>query len=287
MKPKLKKQLSTIFKIAVSAGLIGLVFSKLDWNQISSLLKTANSLYFGLAIALFIASQLVSALRFDVFIRKIGIRLDFWTNVRLYLLGMFYNFFLPGGVGGDAYKVFLLKQSHHKPLKKIGEIVFADRLVGLVAIGFLISILIVFVPTSFSLLWNFGITVIGFLTTGVILQWISHYLHSRNKRIYIVFAYSILVQLLQLGCVFLILKSFQIETDYSVYLLLFLTSSVLSVVSFAGIGIREAVFFYGAGWFNFNAETSASVALSFSIFTAIVSFIGIVYIFKKIKLKNG
>ncbi|MFV0304752.1 MAG: hypothetical protein ACK5IC_04625 [Moheibacter sp.] len=87
-------------------------------------------------------------------------------------------------------------------------------------------------------------------------------------------------------CVLFILKSFQVEGSYSIYLLLFLVSSVLSVISFAGLGIREAVFYYGATWFQFNSDTSASVALAFSIITAVVSFMGIIYLFKSIPLKK-
>jgi glycosyltransferase 2 family protein len=39
-----------------------------------------------------------------------------WVNIpekhiiQLYLLGIYYNLFLPGGIGGDGYKIYLLKQ---------------------------------------------------------------------------------------------------------------------------------------------------------------------------------
>lgn len=286
MKPKLKKQLTTILKISVSALLIWLVFSKLNWNEVGRLLQVANLIYFGLAIICFLASQLISVLRFDLFIRKIGIRMSFQVNIRLYLLGMFYNFFLPGGVGGDAYKVYLLNKSHQKSFKKIGEVVFIERFIGVVAIGFLASMLIMFIETPLSRFWNIGIGVCGFAVTLIILKWVIRYLHSHKKRVYIVFAYSILIQLFQLGCVFFILKSFHIDDHYLIYLLLFLVSSVLSVISFAGIGIREAVFYYGAHWYDFNPDISASVALSFSIFTAILSFAGIIWLFGGIRLEN-
>lgn len=286
MKPKLRKQLTTILKISVSALLIWLVFSKLDWSQVGRLMRAANLIYFGLAVICFLASQLISVLRFDLFIRKIGIRMSFLINIRLYLLGMFYNFFLPGGIGGDAYKVYLLNKSYQKSFKKIGEVVFIERFIGVVAIGFLASMLILFIETPLSSFWNIGIGICGFVMTMIILKWVIRYLHSHKKRVYIVFAYSILIQLLQLGCVLFILKSFHIDDHYLIYLLLFLVSSVLSVISFAGIGIREAVFYYGANWYDFNPDISASVALSFSVFTAIVSFAGIIWLFGGIKLEN-
>lgn len=286
MKPKRKKQLTTFLKIAISFSLIALVFSKLDWKEIGDLLKIANPFYFAGAVILFLISQVISVFRFNIFIRKIGVRLSFEANSKLYLLGMFYNFFLPGGVGGDAYKAFALSKSHQKSLKKVGQIVFVERFLGIVAIGFMFCVLILFVQTPYAIYWNFGISILGMISTLVVLKLIIRFLHTYKKRIYIGFFYSILIQLSQLISVYFLLKSFQIEGGYLIYLLLFLVSSVLSVISFAGLGIREAVFYYGAQWFQFNGDISAAVALSFSLITAAVSFMGILYLFQKIPLKK-
>lgn len=286
MKPKLKKHLSTTLKILVSVVLISLIFRQLDWNEIRSMLNSANPFYFVAAVIFFLISQVISVFRFNIFIRKVGVRLTFEANSKLYLLGMFYNFFLPGGVGGDAYKAFALSKSHKKSLKKVGQIVFIERFLGMVAIGFMISILVLFVNSPFSYWFNVGIAIIGCISTLIILRLIIRFLHTYKKRIYIGFFYSVLIQVAQLICVLCIMKSFRIEDNYLVYLILFLISSVLSVISFAGLGIREAVFYYGAEWFQFNPDVSATVALSFSLITAIVSFTGIIYLFKSIKLKK-
>lgn len=265
---------------------MSLVFSKLDWKQIGVMLKTANPFYFAGAVLMFLASQLVSIFRFNLFIRKVGVRISFEANSKLYLLGMFYNFFIPGGVGGDAYKAYILSKTHSKSLKKLGQVVFLDRFLGIVAIGFVTSILGMFITLPFPYFWNILVLVLGIIGTTIILKLAIRYFHTHKKRVYIGFYYSVLVQVCQIVCVLFILKSFQVEGSYSIYLLLFLVSSVLSVISFAGLGIREAVFYYGATWFQFNSDTSASVALAFSIITAVVSFMGIIYLFKSIPLKK-
>jgi len=282
----LKKQFITLLKIVVSLALIALVFSKLDWKGIQGMLKTANLFYFAASVVFFLISQIISVFRFNLFIRKVGVRLSFEANSKLYLLGMFYNFFLPGGVGGDAYKAFALSKSHKKSLKKVGQVVFVERFLGIVAIGFILCLLTLFIKSPFSYNWNLGIAFLGFISTAVILRLIIRFLHTYKKRIYIGFLYSALIQVAQLICVLCILKSFRIEDHYLIYLALFLVSSILSVISFAGLGIREAVFYYGAQWFQFNADISATVALSFSLITAFVSFTGIIYLFKSIDLKN-
>jgi len=286
VKPKLKKQFVTTIKILVSLGLIALVFSKLDWSGVRLILKSANPIYFAGAVIFFLISQLISIFRFNIFMRKVGVRLSFEANSKLYLLGMFYNFFLPGGVGGDAYKAFALSKSHKKSLKKIGQVVFVERFLGIVAIGFVLGLLILFLKTEYSYFWNLGIAFCGIISTIIILKLIIRFLHTYKKRVYIGFFYSVLIQIAQLICIFCILKSFGIDDNYLIYILLFLTSSILSVISFAGLGIREAVFFYGAHFFNFDQDISATVALAFSIITAIISFVGIIFLFKPIKMKK-
>jgi uncharacterized membrane protein YbhN (UPF0104 family) len=263
-----------------------MVFRQLDWTQIQIMLKKANAFYFGLALLMFMISQIISVFRFNLFIRKVGVRISFKTNAQLYLLGMFYNFFLPGGVGGDAYKAFALSKAQNKSLKRVGRIVFVERFLGIIAIGFCICILLLFLPVEVSYFWNVLVASLGILGVFLILQIVINWLPIHSKRVYIGFYYSLMIQVLQIACVFFILKSFQVEGNYFAYFLMFLVSSVLSVISFAGLGIREFVFYYGAEWFQFNSDISASVALAFSIITALISFLGIIYLVKPIEMKK-
>lgn len=266
---------------------MGWVLRQLDWKHIGEIFQKANISFFVLSIVFYIASQLVSVVRFNLFIRKVGIRISFWTNSQLYLLGMFYNFFIPGGIGGDAYKVYLLSKAYKKSLKTLGKIVFLDRFIGLLAIGFGIVFLLMFIEIPFPAYLKWIAIVVGFIGVIIILRLTNRFFHTHKKRIYLGFLYSIIVQGLQLISVWCIMQSFGVEGNTIIYLIMFLVSSVLGIVSFAGLGIREAVFYYGAHWFNFNENTSAIIALSFSLMTAAISFIGIIFIFKKISLQNS
>lgn len=286
MNPKLKKTLLTALKITVSLSLMVWVLWQLDWVEINLMFQKANIFFFGLAIVFYIVSQMLSVVRFNLFVRKAGIRISFMPNSQLYLLGMFYNFFIPGGIGGDAYKVYTLSKAYKKSLKSLGKVVFLDRFVGLIAIGFIIVLLVSFIEVPFPdyLKWT-GIT-LGILGTSFILRLTHKFFHTHKKRILLGFLYSIIIQSLQLVSVWCIMNSFGVKDDVVIYLTMFLVSSVLSIISFAGLGIREAVFYYGAHWFNFNEDISAIVALSFSLMTAFISFLGIIYLFKKIPLGN-
>lgn len=286
MDPKLKKNILAILKILVSLGLLVWVLKQMNWDQIRLTFQTHNPLYFGLGVIFFILSQLVSVVRFNLFLRKTGIRISFLANTKLYLLGMFYNFFIPGGIGGDAYKAFTLSKTFGKPLKSLGQVVFVDRFLGLVAIGFLVCVIAFFIPIPIQPYIKWILILIGIFIIVFILKFTIKLFHSHRKRVYLGFLYSIGVQILQLLSVWCILKSFSIEENPVIYLFMFLISSILSVISFAGVGVREAVFYYGGVWFKFNPDVSASVAISFSLITAIISFFGIFFQLRKINLKK-
>ena len=55
---------------------------------------------------------------------------------------------------------------------------------------------------------------------------------------------------------------------------IFLISSAAGIISFAGIGVREFLFFSSASILELSGETSATVGLWISIIGAIVSFMG-------------
>jgi hypothetical protein len=82
----------------------------------------------------------------------------------------------------------------------------------------------------------------------------------------------------------LLLLSISVKGDYLIYVVTFLASSVLSIFSFSGIGIREMIFYQASTLFVFDSMKAVSIGLLFSILTAFVSLFGIYFHFKKSKL---
>jgi uncharacterized membrane protein YbhN (UPF0104 family) len=64
-------------------------------------------------------------------------------------------------------------------------------------------------------------------------------------------------------------------------MIVFLGSSILSLISFAGIGVREFLFLQASGYFNFNASVSVSASLLFTVITAFFSLFGLAIMFTK------
>ena len=106
----LKTKLKTALKILLTGGALVLVFQKIDPAQLFELSKNLSWPWLLPAIALFVGSKVATAIRLNYYFGNIQVSLSFWENWRLYLIGMFYNLFLPGGIGGDGYKVYLLNK---------------------------------------------------------------------------------------------------------------------------------------------------------------------------------
>lgn len=247
----------------------------------TKLWSNINFIYLLIASLLFLVSQIISTKRLELFFKANNFHLSFYSNLKLYFIGMFYNFFIPGGIGGDAFKVYLLNKNFGWSAKKITSSLFNDRLSGLLAIcvlilGFSFNLLEAkFFPILFVLL------VIGFFFT----YFLTKKLFSNYTTVFFkAFFYSFLVQILQVISFIFLLKSLDVTDNFTIYAVVFLASSVLSLISFAGIGVREMLFLQASKWFSFQPEISVSASLLFTMITAFFSLFGVIFQLRKLNL---
>lgn len=288
MTEKKRKRLLTFLKLFISVTLIYFIFTKINLKDVLTTLRTSNLLYLLIALVSFAFSKLIASIRLNLYFHEIGVKLTQKSNLKLYLLGMFYNLFLPGGIGGDAYKGYVIQKKYTVGAKKIASVLILDRLSGMLLLFVYACILTIILKQDYinQFKWAF---IIG-IPLSIIVFW---YLNKQFFN-YILpvfwksFGYSALVQLLQLIAVWSILKALSIQMDTVAYLFVFLISSIVSVLplTIGGIGSRELTFLYGAKWLSLNANTSVSVSLVFFLITALVSVFGIYYHFKKPKLEE-
>ncbi|MFT6930536.1 MAG: hypothetical protein ACJAQ7_002026, partial [Sediminicola sp.] len=99
---KQRKHFITALKISISAVLIYFIFSKINIGDVVDTIKRTQPLYLLVAILAFVLSKVISSFRLNLYFHELKIYLTQKSNLKLYLLGMFYNLFLPGGIGGDA-----------------------------------------------------------------------------------------------------------------------------------------------------------------------------------------
>lgn len=287
MAAKTLKRYGKIFlKIAVSGLALWLVFRKIEAEAILNALNTANLFWVLPALLLYAASKVLSSFRLNLFLRKTGIHLSEKTNLKLYWLGMFYNISLPGGIGGDGYKIFLLNRETGVPAKKLFWTLLLERINGLLM---LVCLAIVFAYfTAIPEIWLYFIW--AGIPAGIFVYnyTIHRYFPDFSSIVWKTNAQSLLVQLMQVVALIFLLLAFGVQSQYPEYLVVFLISSVAAMFPFTigGAGARELTFLYGAALLGLNAEIAVTASLLFYIITLAVSLPGVYYSLDKIDLEK-
>lgn len=277
-KKRLWSIIKLVLKIGVSALSLYLVFTKVDLNSLKQAVSTANPLYLLAAFCCFVVSTIITSSRLNSFFKGIGIYISNLFNFKIYLLGMFYNLFLPGGIGGDGYKIFYLRKRMDVKGRKLFQAIFFDRLSGFWALGLIISALVVFIPKFGIPTWMpitvvlFG-TVVYYMVMKRFFVDYSHYFISTHLK-------AILVQSMQVICIIFLLYALHFDGKFSPYLFIFLVSSLVAVIPFTmgGLGAREMVFLYGADIFGIDQHYGVIVSLLFYCISALVSLTGMYFV---------
>ena len=272
--------LKLTIKIVVIAGCAWYISGKIDLARTREVLQQANWFFLFPALALFLLSKLISAIRLRVYFSNIRLPLTFSENIRLYWLGMFYNLFLPGAISGDIYKVILLSKKFNTPYKKLTAAVVLDRFSGLLGLGILLAGLSFFVHLPAGLPALISVTAIG--VTVLFYFILRHFFPDFLTGFTSTLLLGIAVQAVQLGCIYMIIQSLGISNDVPACFFIFLLSSAVSVLplTIGGLGIRELVFLQGAAWFHTGAETAVLISLLFYFLTLVSSVWGLTWIFK-------
>jgi len=273
-----RRLIKGLIKALVTIWAIYYVWSHIDSTKMLETLSRANSWWLFAAFVAFNLSKISSSFRLNYYFRAIGIKIDEYSNLKLYYIGMFYNLFLPGGIGGDGYKAYLLQKRYSAGYKSIISSLLLDRISGVVALLLFGGILYFF--SSFRAIYS---EMTPLVLLGVISILPLNYILTQRffDELIGVFVpttiYAFVVQALQLLSALFIVWSLPIEGIYLVdYLLLFLISSIVAIlpISVGGIGVRELTFLYGFSIIGADTTTAVTFSLIFFLITVISSLIG-------------
>ncbi len=277
----MKSFLKLLLKLAITSACLWYVGQKIDWEDTLRLFLSSHKGWIFFALIFFAASKILSSFRLNHFFRDIGIHLDEPSNLRLYWLGMYYNLFLPGGIGGDAYKVILLNKKYEAiSAKKITASVLLDRISGVAGLGILAALCLGILFVADWVGWAaFFLIVPGLLLYRFIVKkWFPSFVGSFYTTMWM----GIGVQLLQVICIYGIMQSIGINHHFFEFQLLFLLSSIVAIFPFTigGLGAREIVFLWGAQQFGLLQAEAVYISLLFYLITVMVSLVGLIWVFK-------
>jgi uncharacterized membrane protein YbhN (UPF0104 family) len=132
---RVRRAAFTAIQVLITAGIVWWVFrDPAKRAEMASTLVRANGWWLVAGFMAYGITELISAVRWQILLRMQNLRLPFRRVFALTMIGVFFNFFIPGGTGGDAVKMFYLVQE--TPGRRGAAIlsVIVDRLIGLLAL---------------------------------------------------------------------------------------------------------------------------------------------------------
>ncbi len=268
-----KRFLSTCGKLVLSVALLWYLFWISDLSRFVDIVESIHPIYIPLAWIYYGICTWLSAYRWKILLEAKDVHAPVSKLFSFYMVGMFFNNFLPGAVGGDIVKVRDLYR-YTRRFQLAVTSVFLERFTGLIGLTFLgiggaviglskiESVLIlaclvgaaILLALVVAIIWfplgaNLVSRVLSILPARKILETIKalyQLLHSYRKHkgaLWWSIAVSVLVQLL--FAVYYALAAITLGIDADVlYFVLFLpviTIVTMVPISLGGLGVREAI----------------------------------------------
>jgi glycosyltransferase 2 family protein len=131
-----REALLWIVKIVVSAGLLYLLFTRIDVAKVWEHMRGASIGWILIALTIYFIVLLVSTVRWQLLLRTQHVEIPFGTLVNSYLAATFANNFLPSNIGGDVIRIADTARAA-KSRTLAAAIVLADRGIGILGLAFI------------------------------------------------------------------------------------------------------------------------------------------------------
>lgn len=311
---KTKPVLIFLIKLLVSTGLIVFFLTRIHIERFLGTLLAARFSYIALALVVYFLSQILSAGRWIVLARPLGFEEPFKEIVVYYLIGMFFNLFAPGTVGGDVSRVYYLARNDKSHWEKAGWAVstvpaavsvFMDRAVGMAVLVWLGAIgLLLFpeypVPSPIRSV-TFAVAV-GLVVAGACVPLFRRFLpedghpavvklrfalrayRTQWSVIPTAIVFSFVLHLIQAWIHMVLGWALQIDIPFSYCIIVYpLVGTFAAIpISLNGIGLREGGYLFMLGLIGINAEKAVAFGLLLFLIVAVDSLIGgILFLLKK------
>ena len=276
---KVKKYLLNFLKFVVSAAAILWVLHNVSFKDVLKVFSTSNGWLLLVAAMFLFSSFVLSGFRQNLSFRSTGAHLTPVLNLKLFWLGLFYNLFLPSGIGGDGIKVYLVNKYRQNGVKKNIGAMLVNRISGLVAVGMITIVLYYISGDEFKIGWIgwLGIPFLYLLYYFVLRFFLKSFLPIHAG----LFGWSMVLQLMQLLSALFILNAFHQYDNISEYLFLFFFSTIATAlpITIGGLGAREVVFLLGAKYLHLDNELSIALSFMTYLISALASLGGIYWVF--------
>ena len=261
----------TAFKLIISLCLLLYIFTRIDLNVLRELSFLTGG-YLVICLIITLASLLFMSFRWKILLKKYTSCKCLLSELfKFYLIGMFFNIFLPGAIGGDVTRIYNASKKYDITVKKSTVFVFIERIVGLVSVVIIFCLGSLIISDYYEMM-NYDRSLLFLIITIIILAIVSlkTYLNKKididYKLITLIFLLSIIGQFGDILIVRLFCYNFSLPvTIYHIMVIMPLVYiSSLIPISFGGLGVREGTM---AVLFSFiGIDSSIAVIISLLLY---------------------
>ncbi len=294
MKGRAKAGVKFAARLSISLALLGWLLQRSDLQKVAQGFGRIPATAWLTAFGMYIASQLVSTTRWRILARALGFPGSWIRYLQYYFVGMYFNLFLPTGVGGDLFKAMFLMRQGGGRLAATWSVIM-DRATGLVAMFILGGASVVLVPgllpAHFTVVLKgvlsglvVGLPLFCLFSQGAhrIWPWAQERLETllvlgRRPRVCLAaLALSLVVQGLCMGIIAMLARSMGLPPHPLFYFAAYplVALMILLPVSFNGIGVREGGFIYFLGLKGVEPERALCLSLSFFAIQVAAGLVG-------------
>ncbi len=306
-------------KILVSLSLIALLYRNIPLGEMAARLSQTDLRFIFPIFILLFFNTFLSSWKWHLLLKADAIRIPLSELFASYLIGTFFNIFLPSNIGGDSYRIYdISKQSD---LAGSAASVLADRLSGflalvLLALGASIPVMQKIQTSAVIIIIPLAVLTILILVSGALYyrkpaeyclritrlsrieavsrfygKFLDAFAHYRQSPLVMlkIMAISFGFQLSVILCVCLMAHSLQIRIAliYFIAFVPLITLMEALPISIYGVGVRDAGYVFFFGTVGLSALQTRSLALLYLIITVCYALIGgVLLAYKSFLFKN-
>ncbi len=267
-----------------------------DWRHVSEALTRVRWGLWLAGLAVYVATQVVSSVRWQMLARPLGFRQPWGQFVAYYFIGMFFNLVLPTSVGGDVVRAWYLdNRSGRRSAAMVS--VLLDRGSGLCVLLALACVAAALAPVQLPafIAWSvWGLAAAaaaGLASLPLLLRWTNRFarlrpvveamgVYRREVRLMVLATLlSVFVQAANVVLVWLIGAAMGLPVPPLYYWILVpvVTLVTLVPVSLNGMGLREAATVFLLAPLGIETGTALSLAFLWFLSFSVVSLVGVGY----------
>ena len=306
------KRLAFGVQALITAALLTLLFRKFDWTLFEAAFSRTPLWFYPASFGVLVAGQALYVFKWGMVLGAMGLRVPFWRLAEQYLLGTFFNNFLPTMIGGDAARVYYL--GRQEGYATVATSILVDRGLGFLstaAWGSLLvwwldittpafvvarqalTLLLVILGVGLAAALTFRLApIVGVLRRVPLLARVAESLELVRKRgrplrrrpgVLLIVLVIPLINFLPFGWVYqtYFRLSGGLVVPYAAILLVLLTISILSniPISVNGIGLREQLHYLLFGSLGVSKELAVGISvIIFSQLLILSIFGGLVWL---------